>query len=298
MGVQDLLGKLRRLDREKVNRRLAELREQVDFNVKVFLQTQERRLVGGLLEARRDREPRDLLEIPVVINSFNRLDSLRLLIDRLERTGLRNIFILDNASSYPPLLSFFQSTRHRVLQHGANRGPYGFWQSPFWKMFRNDYYVYTDPDVVPSDDCPDDYMKFFYDTLRADRALGKVGFGLRIDDLPAHAGTTKVIGWEKHHWDKPIGAAKLLYDAPIDTTFALYRPRARGGFWCPAYRSGAPYVARHMPWYADPARPTPEDEFYARTAAANVSHYVNSASTTHAGWGHDHPNPGMKKWWS
>jgi O-antigen/teichoic acid export membrane protein len=295
MKVNDFFRRLRRVNRHTVKNRLAEAREDIEFHLRAFADHQEQRFVGRLVEASSERHHprRDVHEIPVIINSRNRLTPLLALIDALERAGTRNIFILDNDSTYPPLLRYFESTRHRVLHHGANRGPYGFWDSPFWRLFRNDFYVYTDPDVVPCEDCPNDFMQLFYDTLRADKALGKVGFGLRIDDLPDYVDKTKVIGWEKIHWDKPVNG--VLYDAPIDTTFALYRPRARGGFWCRAYRTGAPYLARHMPWYSNPNQPTEEDEFYARTASSVYSHY-NTSSQAKTSWGHSETNPGMK-WW-
>ena len=151
-------------------------------------------------------------------------------------------------------------------------------------MFRNDYYVYTDPDVVPCEDCPLDFMHVFYDTLRKHRHIDKVGFGLRIDDLPEYVDRAAVISWEKVFWEKQVDG--LLYNATIDTTFALYRPRARGGSRCKAYRTGAPYLARHMPWYANPQQPTEEDEFYARTAKRDLSHYLTSTDPSTPAWGH------------
>ena len=49
-------------------------------------------------------DPRD---IPIIINSFNRLTTLRRLIASLEQRGLTNIHILDNCSTYPPLLEWY-----------------------------------------------------------------------------------------------------------------------------------------------------------------------------------------------
>ena len=41
-------------------------------------------------------------EIPIIINSFNRLTTLKRLISSLEQRGYTNIYILDNCSTYPP----------------------------------------------------------------------------------------------------------------------------------------------------------------------------------------------------
>ena len=45
----------------------------------------------------------DARQIPIIINSFNRLTTLKQLISSLEQRGLTNIYILDNNSTYPPL---------------------------------------------------------------------------------------------------------------------------------------------------------------------------------------------------
>ena len=44
--------------------------------------------------------------MPILINSFNRLSCLRRLIMWLTRAGYRRIYVIDNDSSYPPLLAF------------------------------------------------------------------------------------------------------------------------------------------------------------------------------------------------
>ena len=53
----------------------------------------------------------------------------------------------------------------------------------------------------------------------------KVGFALRIDDLPQHYPLKeKVIKWEKQFWTKKVNKTDNIYYAEIDTTFALYKP--------------------------------------------------------------------------
>ena len=51
----------------------------------------------------------DYKEIPIIINNFNRLDTLQKLIASLEIRGYRNIYIIDNLSTYPPLLDYYKS---------------------------------------------------------------------------------------------------------------------------------------------------------------------------------------------
>ncbi len=61
-----------------------------------------------------------------------------------------------------------------------------------------DYYVYTDPDVLPTEDTPKDFMQYFMDILNRYPEIDKVGFGLKMDDIPDHyPKKDKVIKWEK-----------------------------------------------------------------------------------------------------
>lgn len=209
----------------------------------------------------------DFHQIPIIINNFNRLDCLKKLIDVLERLGYRNLFILDNHSTYPPLLEYYNTCPYEIIHLDRNIGYQAIWLSGVYNRFKRSFYAYTDSDVVPDENCPEDFMQRFLNTLRKYPRCLKVGFGLRIDDLPDHfAQKEEVLANESRFWKKPLGNG--LYNAQIDTTFALYRPFCYG----PAndhhlmIRTGEPYVARHLPWYADSMNLTDEDRYYVQTA--------------------------------
>ena len=199
--------------------------------------------------------------VPVIINSYNRLTYLLELLSWLQRAGMSNIYILDNASTYPPLLSFYERTRYRIVRLGYNAGAFAFWSTALYAMIRTDFYIYTDPDVMPTEDCPLDCIEYFLAQLRSHKCYIKIGFGLKIDDLPnCYNGKQDVIDHEREFWSAEISPG--IFSAPVDTTFALYRPYCRGGWWVPALRTGAPYLARHLPWYADSKNETEEDRYY------------------------------------
>jgi hypothetical protein len=210
----------------------------------------------------------DVHDIPIIINNFNRLTYLRRLVDFLEKRGFRKIFILDNASTYPPLLDYYKSCQWHVFRLDKNLGHISLWRSGLIKKFSSDYFVYTDSDVVPVEECPDDFMEVFLDVLKKNQFARKVGFSLRIDNLPDHYRNKKeVIEWEKQYYERDAGP--LLYRAPIDTTFALYRPRSAGGSnaYVPMFRTKYPYAAEHLPWYTDSNNLSEEDLFYLNTAS-------------------------------
>lgn len=207
----------------------------------------------------------DYRQIPVIINNFNRLDSLTKLINSLEKRGYFNIFIIDNLSTYPPLLDYYRDCRHPVFRLDKNLGSSALWKSGLYRRFRSNYFVYTDSDVVPVEECPDDFMLFFLETLREHRFAQKVGFMMKLDDLPACNLMRDYILECEGHFYTDYKLTDLLYRAPIATTFALYRPwakRKHANGLVEMYRTGFPYLARHLPWYQDTLNPDDEEKYY------------------------------------
>ena len=193
----------------------------------------------------------------VIINVRDRLESLRSLVEWLERAGNAEIWLLDNGSTFEPILDYLASSPHHVRRIDGN-----LWHTAPWlsglvaALGRHDPIVVTDPDVVPDDDCPLDALDYLADVLQGHPEVAKVGLGLRIDDIPTtYQHRDAVIAWERRFWFNEIEPG--LFAAPIDTTFAMYRPGV-GYVLEPALRTGAPYLARHMGWYEDSSHPTEE----------------------------------------
>lgn len=218
--------------------------------------------------------PQDFYNIPILINNRNRLTYLKQLIDWLQAAGYTNLYILDNDSNYAPLLDFYRQTTVKVIYLERNYGHLALWKSGVYKQFYKDYYVYTDPDVVPAKNCPGEFMAHFLNLLNRYPNIEKVGFGLKIDDLPEHyQKKNEVIGWEKKFWEKEV--EKDVYDAPVDTTFALYKPFTNGGIWVQnALRTGEPYVLHHLPWYENSAALSSESRFYLENMKQGASHWI------------------------
>jgi hypothetical protein len=88
--------------------------------------------------------------LPVVINSFNQFTYLKNLFDKLEADGFRNFIIVDNCSTYPPLLAYYDhlnvSGRAAVVMYGENKGPHFFHMKGVYKLFGSLPHIFTDPD--------------------------------------------------------------------------------------------------------------------------------------------------------
>ncbi len=213
-------------------------------------------------------------QVPIIINNRNRCQWLKELVQWLRDAGYVNIVVLDNQSDYPPLLDYYKTTDVRVVRLDANLGYMALWQSEFFSEIQNSYYVYTDPDVLPAENCPDDIVFRLFRVLAKFSKIEKCGVALKIDDLPDHYDRKKEVVEvvEGQYWKHKV--MQDVFDAPVDTTFALYRPFAYGNAEnCPAYRLAGECVFRHRPWYENSSQLSPESLYYKQHASSSSTWY-------------------------
>ncbi len=215
----------------------------------------------------------DIWTIPIFINNFNRLGCLQKLVNWLVEAGYRNIYILDNDSSYPPLLEYYQQLKTRetvvqVVQLGRNLGHAALWKSGILESLSVESpYVYTDSDVVPVSECPKDFLKQFMDILQRYPLLKKVGLGLKTDGITCD-NAEEVLALERRYYIHEM--EPHFYFCPVDTTFALYR-NYRHYHLCVAARTTGNLMAWHLPWHYDYKNLPPDELYYAQHANASAS---------------------------
>jgi hypothetical protein len=199
------------------------------------------------------------------------------------------IVIIDNKSTYLPLLKYYKTIKdkYEVLMMKKNYG-YTVIKDVLWldesfkKKYRlmTDDYVYSDCDIIPDKDCPKNFLSTFKEILDKYK-VDKVGFGLRIDNLPDHYKNKEaVIKWEQQFWRNKIDK---YCRAPIDTTFALRKAGTCAGHSGNAIRTMAPYIAEHLPWYIDTNNLTDEDRFY-HNSIKTSTHWSEKVITRQMKW--------------
>ncbi|MGH7156941.1 MAG: glycosyltransferase family 2 protein [Candidatus Saccharimonadales bacterium] len=200
-------------------------------------------------------------ETVVFIILRDRYDPLRQLLKWLNSQKLTKIVFIDNDSELPPLMDFLNRTGSQVLELRRNMTQTAPWSAGVIKvLLPDDFYVISDPDIIPATH-GSDALKRLYDVHAKYPHHIKVGFGLKIDDLPDHYPLkTQVIEWESQFWKHPLEDG--IYEAGVDTTFALYKPHTYRYLLHPSIRTGEPYVARHLPWYSDNRKLSDEEIFY------------------------------------
>ena len=202
-------------------------------------------------------------DVPIFINARDRLGVMKKLIDWLLAAGYRNLIILDNASTYPPLLKYYseleRDLRIKIIRLGKNFGFKAIWLSNILERLKiSTPYVYTDPDVLPIERCPKNFIKRLMKILESNREVRKVGLGLVFDDI-TFFDSESARKLEALHYDgKKIG--NNLYFSHVDTTFALYS-NVRHYSLRFSLRTAGGFMAYHLPWYFDYDN-LPEDEKY------------------------------------
>lgn len=190
---------------------------------------------------------------PVFIVARDRLSHLRRTIASLSRLRDVDIHIVDHGTTHAETLEWLAFDCPWTVHYAGNRRVHDLWTDEDNFAFRRiagdrQPYVVTDPDVDLSR-CPENLIELCLDVLSRYPGLSKVGPGLALDDLPDTPLAAKARAWETQFWQSQL--EPNLYDAPIDTTFAVYQPLRRRPNWSlsPAARLGYPNVARHLPWY-------------------------------------------------
>jgi hypothetical protein len=205
--------------------------------------------------------------ILVIVNTFNRLTTTRRLCEQIAALDNAVPIILDNASTWEPLLDWYQHCPFEVIRLTENIGHHAPWKAGIVDRPNGGFYCVTDCDL-DIEGVPADLMTVLQKPLSSWRNPPvKSGVALRIDDLPPWQ--TQVREWESRFWRQRVEGN--YYWAPIDTTLAMYRANtphriATKVAGVRAVRVAGPYTARHVPWYFDPTNLDEENQNYFATA--------------------------------
>jgi len=213
------------------------------------------------------------MKYPIIINNYNLLTYPRDMVESLLTWDhVERIFIVDNNSTYEPLLKWYEQMKKvdliTIIRLPYNYGHLAPWQLKIvdiiCKEFGSEHYVVTDPDLdishLPGDTL-DTMATMYYDLpnglydyqgrpddpfyRRSIPYRTKIGLGIQIDDIPedslfyTHMET-------RYHEQPKINQVQL---APLDTTFAMYPAIMNNEPGIGGVRMLDPYTCKHIPYY-------------------------------------------------
>lgn len=184
-------------------------------------------------------------------------------------TDLKEIVILDNQSTWEPLLAWYKTGPCRVVNLAQNFGHKAPWTPIANSNILTDHYVVTDPDLDLSG-VPRNVLSHLAALLRDFPEQGKIGLSLEVKDLTPDLPYFPVVSrWEPSYWEAPL-VDDVIRLAPVDTTFAMYSKSLMNGYRICGARTERPYTARHLPWYV--LKPDAEFRYYLDNAGESCSY--------------------------
>lgn len=199
-----------------------------------------------------------MMKIPVVINNFNQFENVREMAKVLLNQNVP-VIIIDNASSYIPLLSWYEQIKNEVeiIRNKQNFGHLAFY-SILAHRFEKPVF-YTDSDIILNPKMPENWQEIMLELYEKHKK--KISLALKIDDIPKHYPfRNEAIRNERKWWRNKIQNKPLkLYVADTDTTFSLINPRE---FSYQSIRIGGDFTAKHSSWYQNPKFLTSEQIYY------------------------------------
>lgn len=219
------------------------------------------------------------MSTPCFIIARDRVTCLKEMVDYLKQpeTGCLPI-IMDNNSSNPDLLSYYDTNPcivHRLTANYGNCSP--LFNTPTCieghvkPDFLNEYdckngYILTDCDLKINH-IPTNFLDVFREGLEKYTWATKIGFQLRIYDLPDTDLAREARGWEAgNHAPHAYLDGTNFIRAAIDTTFAFYKyiepPNTALAHDFDRSIRVANFDAIHLGWYYSAENPPPPDELY------------------------------------
>jgi glycosyltransferase involved in cell wall biosynthesis len=193
----------------------------------------------------------------VVINNRDRLSTTKKLVEDLLERNTQEIWIIDNASTYLPLLEWYHHVPEqvRVLRH-HNAGHLALWSLGVINNVSEEWVFYTDSDIELNPGMPKDYQSVMLEAA-LHYGYNKVGLALDLNDIPEHYWLRdQVLRNEGRWWATPL--AENVYVADTDTTFNLNRKVDQYS----SIRLAGDFTCKHVPWYVDINNLDPEEQYY------------------------------------
>jgi hypothetical protein len=173
------------------------------------------------------------------------------------------LIIIDNNSTYEPLLDYYKEIQEKYIVHycDSNYGHTVVWDQGLSKLYGGDNeYVVTDSDIL-TDHCKSDYLEVLEEGLSKYPQYKKVGLGLNTNNIPnGFKRRDEVIRHENKYIDRKEIGDNVFYECPVDTTFALYRSGNHEYHIFDSLRTKKPYEATHLGWHITEL--TEEDKYY------------------------------------
>jgi hypothetical protein len=206
------------------------------------------------------------MRIKVFVTMFNRFTWALPLLRDFERAGCE-VILIDNNSTYPPLLEWYKTCPYKVHRMDKNHLAWAFFTTELYQQYIEDrYFIISDSDMDISR-VPTDFVDVLFKALESANApVWKAALPYDIYDLPDNEYTKVAVGANSGQFEYPNEQGYFKCDT--DLGIALYDRSRRGDNptkelnWYASVRLPRPYMCRHLDWYLTEETLREEDRYY------------------------------------
>jgi hypothetical protein len=217
-----------------------------------------------------------MINYPIILTNLNRLSTCKKMVEDLFKLNPNAVIhIIDNASTYPPLLEWYDQIKKdvNIIKNPTNLGPWSFFYSNHYQNINSDWYIYSDADLELNPEMPYNWQEIMKEyILKYDR---KSSLALRIDDIPDHYPfKDKIKDHQSVCW-YPTDEADV-YKAITDMTFTM--DRKDKGYRYESMRLAGKFLTKHVPWYIDFDNIEDEEKYYLENMNRNFNDALYSST--------------------
>jgi hypothetical protein len=194
----------------------------------------------------------------VLIIAYNLSTFVQKMVDQVQKYT-KDIVILDNASFFPPLLNYYETSYPYTLFRMDRNYGHTIYKEKFLENIVAPRHFITDPDLCFNPCLPENFMQ---DLIAIQDNFKHYRVGLALDIFSDDINENLFIGngisvkeWEGPHWVKKMVMESRpdfeLYQAAIDTTFCLIDRRFNLERFDLGIRVAGKYTCKHIPWHKD-----------------------------------------------
>jgi hypothetical protein len=193
----------------------------------------------------------------VIINNRDRLSTTKKLVEDLIERDTKEIWIIDNDSTYPPLLDWYNNlpSQVKVFKY-HNVGHLALFSTGLINEVQEDWCIYTDSDIQLNEKMPKNYQEIMLDYAKRLKC-DKIALSIDVSDIPDHYHLKEqVIYNERFWWSNEV--EPNVYKADTDTTFCLIKKVDQFS----SFRLAGDFTCKHVPWYIDIDNLDEEEKYY------------------------------------
>ena len=201
-----------------------------------------------------------MINYPIYLTNMNRLTTTKKMVEDLFKlNGNAKINIIDNASTYPPLLEWYKEIKKdiNIIYNSTNLGPWTFFYSGHFSNCPEDHYIYSDADLELNSNMPYNWQEIMLEYIN--KYQRKSSLALRIDDVSDdYEFKNKILEHQNICWYE--SGEPDIYRAITDMTFSM--DKKSNGYRYESMRLGGKFMCRHIPWYVDLKNIDEEEKYY------------------------------------